>query len=116
MDVTMRFLTEVSFVGLLGESVPITGEDAFAASTFERITESADATEQINKLELVTRAIAICVVGNGFFTKSGGLRFAALCHESTPLHSSAVERPSALASLATFLMPGLRRQRSMPLM
>jgi len=30
--------------------------------------------------------------------------------------SSAVARPSALASLATFLIPGLRRPRSIPLM
>ena len=37
-------------------------------------------------------------------------------HASTPLQSSAVERPSAFASLATFLMPGLRSPRSMPLM
>ena len=37
-------------------------------------------------------------------------------HASTPLQSSAVVRPSALASLATFLMPGLRLPRSMSLM
>ena len=35
-------------------------------------------------------------------------------HASTPLQSSPVVRPRALASLATFLMPGFRSPRSMP--
>ena len=35
-------------------------------------------------------------------------------HASTPLSSSAVVKPRALASLATFLMPGFRSPRSMP--
>ena len=35
-------------------------------------------------------------------------------HASTPLQSSEVESPSALASRATFLMPGFLSPRSMP--
>jgi hypothetical protein len=42
--------------------------------------------------------------------------FGLFAHASTPLQSSAVVKPSTLANLATFLMPGLRWPRSMSLM
>ena len=51
VDVAVRFLAEVGFVGDLRESVPITGEDALAARLVECDAEPANAAEEIDEAE-----------------------------------------------------------------
>jgi len=116
MDVAVGRLAEIGGVGLLRVFVPVGGEYALAPGAFKGEPETADAAEEVNEFELWRFAGSVDAIRNRFLAERGVFRFAAFAHASTPLHSSAVERPNALASLATFLMPGLRRPRSMSLM
>jgi hypothetical protein len=143
VDIAVRFFSEISPVSLPRELVPIAGENALSSDLLERDAESSDTTEQIDEPERVgiefsvlgRGGLALKAIRRGIFPKCrrvisywGLLRdlgCSLLCwsklllpfrrHASTPSQSSAVVSPSALAILATFLMPGFLSPLSMPL-
>gem|GEM_PF-5788319 len=53
MNITVWFLAEVCFIGLLTELVPIGRENALATYTFKSYAESSYTAEEIDKAEWI---------------------------------------------------------------
>lgn len=73
IDVAVRSLVEVGFVGDLGHLVPVGREDALRARALEGDAESANAAEQVNERQFAVYAVAVRVVGGRIFPQH--LRF-----------------------------------------
>lgn len=76
MNVAMRRLAKIRRVGLLRVFVPVRRKNALTASFFKCESETANAAEQINKLQIATSAITVCAVRSGFFAQFNGFGFA----------------------------------------
>jgi hypothetical protein len=75
VDITMRFLTEVSFVGNLRVFVPITGKNTCAPRPFESNAKPPDSAEEINETKFGCCGHATDVVWRCFLAQylAGGL-------------------------------------------
>lgn len=69
MDVAVRTLAMIGFVGDPGRLVPVGGENALAARALEGEPEAANAAEEVNELWFAMSAVAVRVVGGRIFAQ-----------------------------------------------
>lgn len=116
VNVAVGAFPKIRLVSFLSRLIPIRRKYALTPGAFKCDSKPTDATKEVNERKPAAFAAPVCICAVGLFAQCKGFARPVLLQASTPLHNSAVERPSALAILATFLMPGLRIPRSMPLM